>query len=118
MMLFHIPIFPNHPIMCLPSLSPLFLFAPIQQWKALPMKDLILGRWVMDASIIGEDTRLELPAATKSSIVVIVTMNPRWYVLVPIVESIWENISAKCANSTMTMYVNYCILYPLSLVSN
>ncbi|CAL5440247.1 unnamed protein product [Camellia sinensis] len=33
----------------------------------------------MDASIIGEDARLELPAATKSSIIVIVTMNPRLY---------------------------------------
>ncbi|CAL5358949.1 unnamed protein product [Camellia sinensis] len=29
------------------------------------------------SSIIGEDARLELPAATKSSIIVIITMNPR-----------------------------------------
>ncbi|CAL5423094.1 unnamed protein product [Camellia sinensis] len=43
---------------------------------SLLMKALILGRWVMAASII-EDARSELPAATRSSIVVIVTMNPR-----------------------------------------
>ncbi|CAL5393186.1 unnamed protein product [Camellia sinensis] len=41
------------------------------------MNVFILGRWVMDASIIEEDARSELLAVMRSSIVVIVTMKPR-----------------------------------------
>lgn len=41
------------------------------------MNALILGRWVMDASITGEDALFELPVATRSSLVAIATMRPQ-----------------------------------------
>ncbi|KAH7573621.1 hypothetical protein JRO89_XS03G0181600 [Xanthoceras sorbifolium] len=76
------------------------------------MNVLILGRWVMDASITGGDARLELLAATRSLIVAIVTtrlwlfvqfviQSNRLIEFVRTVVSAWGNISVKFANSTM-----------------
>ncbi|KAK1592682.1 hypothetical protein Q3G72_028769 [Acer saccharum] len=78
------------------------------------MNVFILGRWVMDASITGEDARLELLAATRSLnaaivttrlwlFVLSVTLSSRLLEFVRTVASIWGNISVKFANSTMMM---------------
>lgn len=79
----YLPIFPNQETLLLglplPERAlPIFTnLLSISKWKALQMNALISGRWDMDASIIGEDVGFVLPAATRSSIVDIVTMRPR-----------------------------------------
>lgn len=104
------------------------------------MNVFLLGRWIMDASIIEEDAGSGLLVAMRSLIVAIATMKPwapwgtslsatslsdtmlnklfapyvtqnsQWLMSAWIVELTWENISAKSVNSMMTMLASFIFI--------